>query len=671
MDYKAIYRILVVVATIAIVAYLCPRKEIFDFTYKQGTKWQHESLVAPFDFPILKPDSEIKAEKDEIIENFKPRFLKNNNVAEEFLIYIDNLNFDSTTDIDEAQLKFNLKKLVGYIYGKGILSEEDFKTINGKDILIEDNIKTILRNNKEIFTPISANEYIIKELQKSSANINFTSEYFNFPPDCTYNKDLNDKLLNDRLENVSINSGMVKKNDIIIGKEDIVTNDKVRILESYHSAFSHQVSSSYSYFEAFIGYFILILLIIGVLVYYIANARKEVYNNNKSIFFLMMWILIFTYGVYILDPLGEKFVYAIPFIIAPIVMINFFDKKLALYHHIIIIFIASLVTRYSYEFVITQILVGMIAIQLFAELRFWNKFFRNILYVFFSYIFVYTSLSIVNHGNIGDINWTVIIAFIFNSLLILIAYPLIPLLERPFGYVSKITLTEFGDFNKPLLKELSYKAPGTFQHSIQVGIIAEAATEAIRGNALLVKIGALYHDIGKIYDPQFFVENQRPEDDPYKDLDNYASAIKIIEHVKIGKQIAVKNGLPKVLQRFIVTHHGTTKVEFFYRKQFKEFPENADDKPFRYPGPNPVTREECILMLADSLEATAKCLLKPTEKDINDLVENIVDQKINDHQLEDSVLSFRELIIVKKNLKKTLLNIHHSRIEYPVLDDNK
>ncbi|MEZ4907146.1 MAG: HDIG domain-containing protein [Saprospiraceae bacterium] len=505
-------------------------------------------------------------------------------------------------------------------------------------------------------------------MSKVNDNLNLSNTKYTFLPDCTYNKDLNEKLMRELIDKISTNSGMVKKNEIIIGENEIITNEKKQILDSYKAAFIGQVSNSYSHIGAYFAYFILIFIIIGVLIYYIANARKEVYSNNKSIFFLMMWILLFTYAVHILDPLGERFVYAIPFIIAPIVMINFFDKKLALYHHIIIIFIASLVTRYNFEFIITQILVGMIAIQLFAELRFWNKFFRNILYVFLSYVFIYSSLKIVNHGSLAAIDWTVIIAFIFNSILILIAYPLIPLLEKPFGYTSKITLTEFGDFNKPLLKELSYKAPGTFQHSIQVGIIAEAATEAIRGNALLVKIGALYHDIGKTYAPQYFIENQRPEDDPYKDLDNITSAQKIIDHVKIGKQIAIKNGLPKVLQRFIVTHHGTTKVEFFYRKELNENPDNIDESKFRYSGPKPVSKEESILMIADSLEATAKCLVKPTEKDIDNLVENIIELKIKDKQLEDSLLSFKELVIVKKTLKKILLHIHHSRIDYPTVE---
>ena len=245
---------------------------------------------------------------------------------------------------------------------------------------------------------------------------------------------------------------------------------------------------------------------------------------------------------------------------------------------------------------------------------------------------------------------------------------MIPLLEQPFGFVSKITLTELGDFNKPLLKELSVKAPGTLQHSIQVGILAEAATEKIGGNTLLVKIGALYHDVGKVYAPEFFIENQKDGDDPYAGFDNFSSAQKIIDHVKIGEKMAIKIHLPKVLQRFIITHHGTTRVEYFYRKQLNEFPDKQfDENIFRYPGPKPYSKEETIFMLADSLEATAKSIVKPNEKDINELVDKITKAKIEDGQLDESQLSFKELLIVKQTLKETLKNIHHVRISYPEL----
>jgi hypothetical protein len=269
------------------------------------------------------------------------------------------------------------------------------------------------------------------------------------------------------------------------------------------------------------------------------------------------------------------------------------------------------------------------------------------------------------------VNYHVIISFFFNALLILLAYPLIPLLEQPFGFVSKITLTELGDFNKPLLKELSVKAPGTLQHSIQVGILAEAATEKIGGNTLLVKIGALYHDIGKVYAPEFFIENQKADEDTYLGLDNFTSALKIIDHVRIGEKMAIKAHLPKVLQRFIITHHGNTRVEFFYRKQINEFPDKQfDESIFRYLGPKPYSKEETIFMLADSLEATAKSIIKPKESDINELVERITKFKIEDGQFDESQLSFKELIIVKQTMKETLKNIHHARISYPELNKN-
>lgn len=654
--------------TLLILSFFCPKREMFHYQYSKGITWTYESLYAPFDFPLSRSNDEIENEKTNIKSTFIPRFSKNESIGQELMFYIDNLNFDSLDEVDIARLKSQLKKVVSYIYKFGVLKPEDYNKLEGKNIFIEVQNRTFKIDNSNLFTPAKADSIVKSTLIKSGLK-RISSFSINFIPDCSYDEEMNRKVLKELMERVSLHSGIFKKNELIIAKGELVTQEKVTLIDDFKVAFNEQIGSNDSFLQSFFAYFILIFLILSIIILYLVRNKRAIIDNPLSLTFLMMWIIIFSYAVYSLDYQGERFVYAIPFVIAPIVVINFFDKNLALALHIVIILIASLITKLGYEFTVLQMVSGIVAVMIFAELRFWNKFFVNITIIFLIYMIGYISLSVINYGSIEQVNWQVLISFIFNGLLILLAYPLIPLLEQPFGFVSKITLTELGDFNKHLLKELSVKAPGTLQHSIQVGVLAEAAAEKIGANTLLVKIGALYHDIGKVYAPEFFIENQRDGDEPYKELDNFTSALKIIDHVRIGEKMVIKNHLPKVLQRFIITHHGTTRVEFFYRKQINEFPEKQfDESIFRYLGPKPYSKEETIFMLADSLEATAKSIIKPTVQDINDLVERITRYKIEEGQFDESQLSFKELIIVKQTLKETLKNIHHARIKYPDLN---
>ena len=668
---KEFFKYIIIAGTIIVLSLFCPKREMFHYQYAKGTIWNYETLFAPFSFPILRTNDELESEKNNIKNNFLPRFRKNPAISEELILYIDNISFDSVPSDELGKIKGHIKKEINLIYAAGVISSDDIKKIQGKDVLITDSERTIKQSNRNLYTPETAKIRIIQSLKDIYKAQNISESLLNFVPDCTYDEELNNKFLDEMLKNISVNSGVFKKSEIIISKGELITQNKILILDSYRTAFQQQIGSDGSMTTSYIAYFILIFLIISIIILYLTRNKKDIFNNPVSLLFIMMWIIIFSYAIYFLDAHGERFVYAIPFVIAPIVVINFFDKNLALALHIVIILIASLITKLGYEFTVLQMISGIIAVMLFAELRYWNKFFINISIIFALYVVGYISLSVINLGSINEVNYHVIISFFFNALLILLAYPLIPLLEQPFGFVSKITLTELGDFNKPLLKELSVKAPGTLQHSIQVGIIAEAATEKIGGNTLLVKIGALYHDIGKVYAPEFFIENQKADEDPYMGLDNFTSALKIIDHVRIGEKMAIKAHLPKVLQRFIITHHGNTRVEFFYRKQLNEFPEKQfDESIFRYLGPKPYSKEETIFMLADSLEATAKSIIKPTERDINELVERITKFKIEDGQFDESQLSFKELIIVKQTMKETLKNIHHARISYPELNKN-
>ncbi len=658
-----------ILGTIIVLSLLYPTRAQFNYEYSVGTKWTYNDLKSDFSFPILRSSSEIEAEKDKISNEYIPRFKKDNKALQNVISSIDNLSLDSIDYDKVSNFKGFLKKELSGLYKKGILSEVDITKAKINGLILDDGKKPIKKNISNMLTPKSAKEILLNETNKRFPSLLNSIINFEIEPNYYYDTEINNKILKELTDKISQNSGFFKKGDIIISKNEVITADKNKILNSYKKSFTKELGKDNSRYYLQIGYFIMTLLILGLLFYFLFIEKKDIFDKPRKFLFLLIWIVTFAYIVFLIDNKGEVFVYAIPFAIVPIIVLNFFKKYLALYLHIVIILIASLITQLGYEFTVLQLIVGMVTILTFSELRFWNTFFRGILIIFLTYIIGYIALSFINGDTLTNINWKVLVSFIFNALLILLAYPLIPLIEKPFGFVSKITISELADLNKPLLKELSLKAPGTLQHSLQVANLCEAAADKIGADSLLIKVGAMYHDIGKTYAPNLFIENQRKDENPYADLDYFKSAERIIKHVTIGEKIAIKNGLPKILQRFIVTHHGTTRVEYFYRKQVNEFPDKEfDETLFRYPGPKPKTKEESIMMIADSIEAAAKSLNKPTNEDINNLVESISKYKIDEGQLEESELTFEELAIIKEVFKTMLKNIHHIRIEYPKLN---
>jgi len=378
--------------------------------------------------------------------------------------------------------------------------------------------------------------------------------------------------------------------------------------------------------------------------------------------------LVYSYCVYVVEHSEHLSAYMIPFCIAPLVIRIFFDEHLALMTHLVIILIASFLSSLGYEFTFLQLLAGIVAILTPFEVRNWSRFFQSMLLILLSYALGFFCLSLIDNGSYIGMEWSVYRWLFINVFLTLLAYPLVPLLERLFGFLSPFTLVELSDMNRPLLRELSIKAPGTLQHSLQVANLAEAAAAKIKANTLLVKVAALYHDIGKMTQSNYFIENKGTKS-PHDNISPTESAKVIIGHVKNGVTMAKKNGLPQVLIDFIKTHHGTTRVEYFYRQHCTETNnEQADDSSFTYPGPRPRTKEEAILMIADSLEAASKSLKEPSMEDIDQLVEKIIAGKIAHRQLENTGLSFRELQLCKTEWKKLLKSIYHVRIEYPEED---
>lgn len=415
----------------------------------------------------------------------------------------------------------------------------------------------------------------------------------------------------------------------------------------------------------FIGYFLLTALIIGALILYSLKYFPEITQSVSGVLFLVIWPVLFSALVFLVNQNAALSPYLIPFCLVPIIVFNFYGGRLALFVHIVVVLIASFLSELGYEFTFLQILAGIVTVLIASETRYWNKFFTSILVILATYLIGYLGLALINSGSLASSEYGTFGWLALNCLLLLLAYPFIPIVEKLFGFTSSITLAELSDMNKPLIKELSLKAPGTLQHSLQVANLGEAAAERIGANGLLVKTAALYHDIGKLAKPEYFIENSKGENHHLK-LNNFESAEVIIGHSIDGEVMAKKARLPKILIDFIKTHHGTTRVEYFYRKQKTDNPDREfDESIFRYPGPKPFTKEQTILMLADSIEAASKSLKNPTGQDIDKLIDGIVEYKINEGQLSDSPLSFNELDTCKDVFKSLLRSINHVRVEYP------
>ncbi|HQU58401.1 MAG TPA: HDIG domain-containing protein, partial [Saprospiraceae bacterium] len=484
-------------------------------------------------------------------------------------------------------------------------------------------------------------------------------------PNLIYNDTLSRRILEEEQSQIATFRGRVSKGELIVLKGGTITDDIYQKLVSFRQQYEEEVSVENSKWGVLAGYFILSSLIIGVFLLYVKLFAQPVFSRFNKLIFILLWLAVYSYLVYAVEQVSLLSVYMIPFCIVPIIIKTFYNDRLALFTHIIVVLLASFMTSLGFEFTFLQILAGMVVVLSSINTRDWSRFFYSIFSIFLAYGLGYLGLSLIQEGNLQAIDLNVFAWLFLSTFLTLLAYPLIPLMERFFGFTSAITLVELSDLNRPLLRELSRKAPGTMQHSLQVANLSEEAARKIGADSLLVKVAALYHDVGKTLQPAFFIENL-PGKNPHEGLSELESAKILMNHVPEGVKMAKKARLPNLLIDFIRSHHGTTRVEYFYRNFVNEHPEvEVDESEFRYPGPRPRTKEETILMMADSIEAASKSLKNPTEADISDLVDKIVAGKITQGQFENSRMTFRELEDCKIVFKQLLKSVYHVRIEYP------
>ncbi|GJM33202.1 MAG: HDIG domain-containing protein [Saprospiraceae bacterium] len=672
---------LLVLTVVVFISFLFPNNVKFKYQFEKGQVWRYDDLVAPFDFAIRKTDDEIQTEKKAIEADFSPYYevipavAKNSKQSfdKQFNLQLELVKkadqFKDVTNHPERYHNYGTAML-DRMFNRGIIALDSAHQNKGKDFVI--NIVEGNTSYQQTLDNILSLKTAQSLLSDSLPYSRLSEPEFLYPimenvlaPNLLYSDTLSQMFQKDALGKISTARGKVKKGELIIPNNGYVTDDIYQKLVSYRFQYEKEISDKKSYLYVFLGYFLLTSLIIGVFILYLKLFYNPIVNHFREMLFMLLWLFVYSYLVYAVEQTAVLSTYLIPFCIVPIVVRTFYDGRLALFTHIVIVLIASFLSSLGYEFTIMQILAGIVVVLSDVNTRDWSRFFYSMLFIFLTYALAYFGLSLIQEGALNKIDWSVYNWIAMNAFLTLLAYPLVPLLERLFGYLSPITLVELSDMNRPLLRELALKAPGTLQHSLQVANLAEAAASKIGADPLLVKVAALYHDIGKTANPLYFIENQSGKN-PHDDISNLESAEIIIGHVTEGVEMAKKYKLPKVLVDFIKTHHGNTRVEYFYKNYIVENPgKDFDEALFRYPGPRPSSKEETILMIADTIEAACKSLKSPSEKELVEFIDKLVAGKITHGQLENSNMTFSEFETCVEVFKQIMKSVYHVRIEYP------
>tara|TARA_R100000935_G_scaffold8302_1_gene17307 strand:+ start:23018 stop:25063 length:2046 start_codon:yes stop_codon:yes gene_type:complete len=666
-----IYRVFLFVICTFLVIYLLPKGGQFKYTFQKGKPWQYENLYAPFSFTIKKSEEDLTTERTTIRENAIPYFDYNGSVVTEsfnqFEQLLNTTYVDSLFTVPKSSVKSLGVQFLEDVYRFGVLSE-----VNTQD---DDDLVYLKKGNEideiaysQIIKKEEIPEKIARFIQQQNAEaysdllkilLNRSSI-----PNVTANNKLTEAAIASELDAINPNQGIIEKGGRIIAKGEVVEGNTYQILSSLRDEFQSQVWSKSNRFWLIFGYAMLVSLVFLMLFLFLRKYRLEIFNNSTKVTFIFFNVVLMVFLTTIVVKLDAKYVYVVPLCILPLIVKAFFDPRLGLYVHVLTLLLLGFVVPNSFEFLFLQIIAGIVTILTVSELYRRANLFISVGQITLVYIIGYFAFFIIQEGNLELIQWENFGYFVLAGLATLFAHPLIYLYEKVFGLVSDVSLLELSDTNSKLLKELSNKAPGTFHHSLNVANLAEAAANEIGANAMLVRVGALYHDIGKMENPTNFTENQLSGYNAHDELDPKESANIIIDHVIKGIEIARRRNLPDRVIDFIRTHHGTSVVYYFYKKEEQQNG-TANIKDFQYPGPIPFSKETAILMMADSVEAASKSLKDPTSSKIDTFVEKIVDGQTEQGQFLNANITFKEIQVIKKVLKKKLNNIYHLRVEYP------
>ncbi len=660
-------RALTFIGTIAIIAYLLPTQNTFKYQFELGKPWTYDLITAPFDFPVYKDEFVVRKERKEVLNQLIPFFAMDTALMhsqfDRFLAAIE--------DREDAYPKEIIWSKWKEIYQTGILSADQMAKLKHDNIheincVLPDKVVHKIQTDR-LLTPKNAYELMINTegLNLSGSNINlYLVDNLKFDSTLTHISK------NELLKNISLTSGVIQTGERIIDRGEVVNEDQFSILNSMKIEYDKRKASLQRSLWVFIGEMIIIVGLMVLFFMYLKLFRPRIFYSFNNLLFINLLILIMVAISALLIQHTAISYFVIPFALLPIIIRVFFDPRTALFTHIIAISIISLIVYNPFQFLLIQIIVGMTAVSSLKDMTQRSQLAQSSLIIFLAYIITYLSLEFISEGEIGRIYWKPIIYFAISSGFLLFAYLLIYILEKIFGLISSITLLELTNINSDLMMQFAEKAPGTFQHTLQVSNLATDAAKKIGANSLLVRTGALYHDIGKMKNPACFIENQTAGYNPLDKMEFIEAAQKIIAHVQDGVEIAKKERLPEQIIHFITTHHGNSKVKYFYNSFINANPGTQPDKSlFTYPGPLPDTKETAILMMADAVEARARSLPEYTEASINNCVEEMIDSQIADGQFKDAPISFRDVETVKAIFKEKILNIYHTRIEYPEVNE--
>jgi putative nucleotidyltransferase with HDIG domain len=681
---KYYFRGLLFVVTIALIALIMPSDAKFRYDIQKGKPWLHETLIAPFDFPVYKSEEVIEREQDSVKAAHSPYFVFDSTAVKASMQglreRISQLSPGTRPEVVKEELSKTILPKLQTIYKKGVIekNEEFIRNYEKVDAIAIVNQKVAQKRSMEqVYTPKSAYESLLEKTdnildslqvaQLTDGIIDSLSLYHFVQPNLYFDAKTTEQMMNLKLDELSLTKGMIQQGELIVSKGQVVDHATYEVLASLKKEYETKVGYSYKANMVFYGNIIFVFAAISVLFLFLYHFRRDILSNSLKITFILILVLLMVgaSSVMMFFELSNM-LYLIPFALVPIIIRTFYDARLALFIHIIIVLLVGFFAPNGFEFVFLNFTAGIVAIFSQTSLNRRGKLFLSAALVVFTYAFVYFGLAITRETDIRELNYMFFLYFLLNGFLLLLSHPLIYLFEKVFGFLSDITLLELSDTNQPLLRELAEKAPGTFQHSLQVANLAEESIRQIGGNPLLVRTGALYHDIGKMNNPAYFIENQRAGFNPHKGLDFDKSAEIIIRHVTEGIEIAKKAKLPEPLIDFIRTHHGTSTVQFFYKNYIAQFPERESEiYKFTYPGPRPSTKEMAVVMMADSVEAASRSLTDFSEEKIRNLVESIISKQQSENQFDYVDLTFRDVTVVKNLLIDKLINIYHARIKYP------
>ena len=673
-SYKdLLYKSLIFIATVSVIVYFLPNEGKFNYQFDINKPWKYGLLQASFDFPIYKNDMQVQKEQDSILATYQPYF-PIEKIAEKEMIERLREDYNKTLrhSLPGTDYIRYIERMLKEMYRNGIIAGNDLTRMEEDSITA---IRTVEQNTAtsrpvgQLYTVKDAYEYLLnadtthykkKVLQQCNLNNYIT-------PNLIYDEAKSEAAQKDLLSNISYANGFVLNGQKIIDRGEIVNEQTYNILESLRKEWEKRSDSLQEKRLTLAGQILYVGIFLFCFMVYLDLFRADYYERKGSLSLLFALIVLFPVIASVMVSQSLSSIYIVPFAMIPIIVRIFLDSRTAFMAHVTIILLCSITLRFPHEFILLQVVAGMVSIYSLRELSQRSQLLRTALVVFASYALLYFAFELIHEDDLTKLNTRMYIYFMINGILLLFAYPLLFILEKTFGFTSNVTLVELSNINNSLLREMSEIAPGTFQHSLQMANLAAEAANKIGAKSQLVRTGALYHDIGKMVNPAFFTENQSGVN-PHKSLNYEQSAQVIISHITDGLKLAEKHNLPKVIKDFISTHHGRGLTKYFYISYKNEHPdEEVDAEKFRYPGPNPFTKEQAILMMADSVEAASRSLPEYTEESIGTLVDKIIDAQVAEGFFKECPITFKDIALVKALFKEKLKTMYHTRISYPEL----